>query len=62
MKSGKNHSAKSMRYQTARRFYERYGAQLIAEMEDAREDAVLIEVSYGWAHLTEFDQLGVSLR
>jgi GNAT superfamily N-acetyltransferase len=37
----------------ARGFYERYGAQLmISEKRDVRDDAVLIEVAYGWAHLT----------
>jgi ribosomal protein S18 acetylase RimI-like enzyme len=37
----------------ARRFYERYGAQVIAEREDVRKDGVLVEVAYGWTHLVE---------
>jgi ribosomal protein S18 acetylase RimI-like enzyme len=36
----------------ARRFYERHGAQVIAEREDVRGDAVLVELAYGWADLT----------
>lgn len=38
---------------TARRFYERYGAQVVAEREDVRKDTVLVEVAYGWADLAE---------
>lgn len=41
----------------ARRFYERYGAQLVAEREDARADGVLLEVAYGWTHLAELARL-----
>jgi ribosomal protein S18 acetylase RimI-like enzyme len=32
---------------TARQFYERFSAQVIAERDDVREDSVLIEVAYG---------------
>lgn len=35
----------------ARLFYERYGAEVIAEREDARPDGILVEVGYGWADL-----------
>jgi ribosomal protein S18 acetylase RimI-like enzyme len=41
----------------ARRFYERYGAQIIAEREDARGDTVLAELAYGWRHLEELGAL-----
>jgi ribosomal protein S18 acetylase RimI-like enzyme len=41
---------------TARRFYERFGARVIAERDDVREDSVLIEVAYGWADLTQVNQ------
>jgi ribosomal protein S18 acetylase RimI-like enzyme len=44
---------------TARRFYERYGAQIIAEREDVRATAVLVELAYGWARLTELSQFAV---
>jgi ribosomal protein S18 acetylase RimI-like enzyme len=37
----------------ARRFYERYGAQVIAEREDVRKEVVLVEVAYGWIRLAE---------
>ena len=40
----------------ARRFYERNGAQVIDEREDVRNDAVLVEVAYGWADLTQFSR------
>lgn len=41
----------------ARRFYERYGAQVIAEREDVRKDAVLSEVAYGWIRLAELARI-----
>jgi GNAT superfamily N-acetyltransferase len=41
----------------ARRFYEHRGGQIIAEREDIRDDAVLIELAYGWNRLNEFDRL-----
>jgi ribosomal protein S18 acetylase RimI-like enzyme len=41
----------------ARRFYERYGAQVIAEREDVRRDGVLLEVAYGWTHLAELARI-----
>jgi ribosomal protein S18 acetylase RimI-like enzyme len=41
----------------ARRFYERYGAQVIAEREDVRKDAVLVEVAYGWMQLAELARI-----
>jgi ribosomal protein S18 acetylase RimI-like enzyme len=37
----------------ARRFYERYGAQVVSEREDVRKDGVLIEVGHGWMLLAE---------
>jgi ribosomal protein S18 acetylase RimI-like enzyme len=40
----------------ARRFYERNGAQVIDEREDVRNDAVLVELAYGWADLTQLNQ------
>jgi len=42
---------------TARRFYERFGGQIIAEREDDRGDSVLIELAYGWRHLKDLDPL-----
>ena len=41
----------------ARRFYERYGGQVIAEKEDVRPEGVLIDVAYGWTNLTEVARL-----
>jgi ribosomal protein S18 acetylase RimI-like enzyme len=41
----------------ARQFYERYGAQVIAEREDVRKDAVLSEVAYGWTRLPELARI-----
>jgi ribosomal protein S18 acetylase RimI-like enzyme len=41
----------------ARRFYERYGGEVIAEREDVRADGVLIEVAYGWTNLLEVARL-----
>jgi ribosomal protein S18 acetylase RimI-like enzyme len=35
----------------ARRFYERYGGEVIAEREDVRPEGVLLEVAYGWPEL-----------
>jgi ribosomal protein S18 acetylase RimI-like enzyme len=40
----------------ARRFYERYGAEVVAEKEDAGPDGVLVELAYGWTNLTELAQ------
>jgi len=37
----------------ARRFYERYGAKVVAEREEPRPDGVLLEVAYGWMDLSE---------
>jgi len=37
----------------ARRFYERHGARVIGEREDIRDGAVLLELAYGWADLTQ---------
>jgi hypothetical protein len=39
----------------ARRFYERYAGQVIAEREDVRDRAVLLEWAYGWSDLKELD-------
>ena len=41
----------------ARRFYERYSGQLIAEREDVRDGAVLIELAYGWPDLKQLNRL-----
>jgi len=41
----------------ARRFYERLGARVLAEREDVRKDAVLVELAYGWMHLTELARI-----
>jgi ribosomal protein S18 acetylase RimI-like enzyme len=41
----------------ARRFYERYNAQVVAEREETRPDGVLIEVAYGWKPLAELARL-----
>jgi len=41
----------------ARRFYEHYGGEVIAEREDVQADSVLIEVAYGWANLWEMARL-----
>jgi ribosomal protein S18 acetylase RimI-like enzyme len=41
----------------ARRFYERYGAQVVAEREEARPDGALSEVAYGWTQLSELSRL-----
>jgi ribosomal protein S18 acetylase RimI-like enzyme len=42
----------------ARRFYEYHGGHVIAEREDNRGDAVLIELAYGWLHLKDHAMLG----
>ncbi len=41
----------------ARRFYEHYGGKVIAEREDVRDAAVLVELAYGWRDLKELDRL-----
>jgi ribosomal protein S18 acetylase RimI-like enzyme len=41
----------------ARRFYERYGGQAIAEREDVRDGVVLVELAYGWPDLKKLDRL-----
>lgn len=41
----------------ARRFYERYSGQVIAEREDVRDGAVLIELAYGWPDLKGLNRL-----
>jgi ribosomal protein S18 acetylase RimI-like enzyme len=41
----------------ARRFYEHFGGTVIAEREDVRENAVLVELAYGWRNLKEMDRL-----
>jgi GNAT superfamily N-acetyltransferase len=40
---------------TARRFYEHHGGKIIAEREDIRDGAVLVELAYGWSDLKELD-------
>jgi ribosomal protein S18 acetylase RimI-like enzyme len=41
----------------ARHFYEHFGAKVIAEREDVRDGAVLVELAYGWPDLKELDRL-----
>lgn len=41
---------------SARRFYERYGAEVVAEREDLRDGAVLLELAYGWLDLRDLDR------
>lgn len=41
----------------ARRFYERYGGQVVAERDDVRDGTVLVELAYGWPDLKELDRL-----
>jgi ribosomal protein S18 acetylase RimI-like enzyme len=41
----------------ARRFYEHYGGKVIAEREEVRENAVLVELAYGWPDLKELNWL-----
>jgi ribosomal protein S18 acetylase RimI-like enzyme len=36
---------------SARRFYERLGGAIVAEQQDARPEATLVEVAYGWCDL-----------
>jgi ribosomal protein S18 acetylase RimI-like enzyme len=43
----------------ARRFYEFHGAEIIAEREEVRDGAVLVELAYGWNDLKELNQLVV---
>lgn len=40
----------------ARRFYEYHGGQLVAEREDIRGDATLVELAYGWSDLKSWVQ------
>jgi GNAT superfamily N-acetyltransferase len=40
----------------ARRFYERFGGKVIAERDDVRDGAVLVELAYGWPDLKELDR------
>ena len=40
----------------ARRFYEHHGGKVIAEREDIRDGAVLVELAYGWADLKTLDR------
>jgi ribosomal protein S18 acetylase RimI-like enzyme len=40
----------------ARHFYERLGGKVIAEREDVRGAAVLVELAYGWPDLKELDR------
>jgi len=40
----------------ARRFYEQYTGEVIAEREDFRDGAVLVELAYGWPDLMELDR------
>lgn len=41
----------------ARRFYERYAGKMIAEKQDVRDGAILVELAYGWRDLKELDCL-----
>ena len=38
---------------TARQFYKHHGGKVIAEREDIRDGAVLVELAYGWLDLKE---------
>jgi len=40
----------------ARRVYERFGGKVIAEREDVRDGAVLVELAYGWPDLEELNR------
>jgi ribosomal protein S18 acetylase RimI-like enzyme len=40
----------------ARRFYEHFGAKVIAEREDVRDGAVLVELAYGWPEIKELNR------
>jgi ribosomal protein S18 acetylase RimI-like enzyme len=40
----------------ARHFYEHLGGKVIAEKEDVRDAAVLVELAYGWPNLKELDR------
>ena len=40
----------------ARRFYEHFGAKVIAEREDVRDGTTLIELAYGWPDLKELER------
>jgi hypothetical protein len=41
----------------ARRFYEHYGAKVIADREDVRDGTVLVELAYGWSDLKTLDRI-----
>jgi len=41
----------------ARRFYEHTGGKVIAEREDVRDDAVLVELAYGWSDLKKLNHM-----
>jgi ribosomal protein S18 acetylase RimI-like enzyme len=41
----------------ARRFYEYHRGQVIAEREDVRDDAVLVELAYGWPDLKKLERM-----
>lgn len=41
----------------ARRFYEHIGGKVIAEREDVRDGAVLVELAYGWPKLKDLERL-----
>jgi ribosomal protein S18 acetylase RimI-like enzyme len=41
----------------ARRFYEHFGGKVIAEREDVRDGAILMELAYGWPDLKELDRV-----
>lgn len=43
--------------QSARRFYERLGGEIIGEKEDRREDVTLVELAYGWRDLSALANL-----
>jgi len=40
----------------ARRFYEHLGGKVVAEREDVRDGAVLVELAYGWPDVAELDR------
>lgn len=46
----------------ARRFYEQYGAGIIADREDVKGDTILIELAYGWSDLNKLRQSTPDVR
>jgi hypothetical protein len=40
----------------ARRFYEHFGGEVLAERGDVHEGTILIELAYGWLGVRELDR------